>query len=176
MSLLWIFAYLVAERSFELFLSRRNCQTLAVRGGREFYTETYPRIIALHILFLLALFVESFPWRVHLGLYTIVLLALFVLLQVGRYWCIISLGEYWNTRIVTVPGDRIKRTGPYRWLTHPNYLVVTLEFLILPLLMHAPYSLAVFFPVNLLLLRQRIRLEEKALRECTDYNEQSLKL
>jgi methyltransferase len=65
----------------------------------------------------------------------------------------------------------VKRTGPYRLLSHPNYLVVILEFVLLPLLMHAPYTLALFFPANLLIVRERISLEEKALREFTDYSE-----
>jgi len=172
MSLFWVFAYLILERLFELHLSRRHYRALAARGGREFYPETFPRMIALHSLFLLALFGEAYPWQVPAGLFTDTLLTLFVLLQGLRYWCIISLGQCWNTRIVLVPGGEVKKTGPYRLLSHPNYLVVTLEFLLLPLLLHAPYTLAVFFPANLLILRQRIRLEEIALREFTDYNRQ----
>jgi methyltransferase len=172
MSLLWVFAYLFMERLFELLLSRRHCHALAARGGREFYPETFPRMVALHTMFLLALFVESHPWHVPLDRFTLTLLSLLVLLQGMRYWCIASLGEYWNTRIVLVPGGKVKKTGPYRLLSHPNYLVVTLEFLLLPLLMHAPITLVVFFPANLLIVRQRIRLEEQALREFTDYNVQ----
>jgi len=129
-------------------------------------------MIALHTLFLLALFGESYPWQVVAGPLNGALLAFFILLQGGRYWCILSLGENWNTRIVLIPGGVVKKTGPYRLLSHPNYLIVTLEFLVLPLIMHAPYTLAIFFPANLLIVRQRIRLEEKALREFTDYNEQ----
>jgi methyltransferase len=129
-------------------------------------------MVALHTLFLLALFWESYPWLVPTGPFAVAALTMFVLLQCGRYWCIASLGECWNTRIVLVPGGNVKKAGPYRLLSHPNYLVVTMEFLILPLIMSAPYTLAVFFPANLLIVRQRIRLEEKALREFTDYNDQ----
>lgn len=170
MSLLWVFGYLLLERFFELYLSRRHCRMLALRGGREFYPETFPRMVALHSLFLLALLVESYPWHVPFGPVTAALLITFMLLQMARYWCIVSLGEYWNTRIVLIPGGRVKKSGPYRWLSHPNYLVVTLEFMLLPLLMQSPYTLALFFPASLLVIGQRIRLEEKALRELTDYN------
>jgi methyltransferase len=172
MTLLWVFCYLFVERLFELLLSRRNCRLLAGRGGREFFPETFPRMVALHSLFLAALLAESYPWRFSPGYFSSALLALLVLLQGVRYWCIISLGENWNTRIVQVPGGAVKKRGPYRFLAHPNYLVVTLEFLLLPLLLQAPVTLAVFFPANLLILRQRIRLEEQALREFTDYNQQ----
>ena len=171
MSLLWVFAYLVCERLFELQLSRRHLLALVARGGREFSPETFPRLVALHSFFLLALLIESYPWRLPLTPGTSTLLALFILLQGGRYWCIVSLGENWNTRIVLVPGATVHRKGPYRFLAHPNYLVVILEFALLPLLLAAPYTLALFFPANLLVLRQRVRLEEKALREFTDYNE-----
>jgi methyltransferase len=172
MPLLWVFGYLIGERLFELLLSRRNCRLLAARGGREFYPETFPRMVALHSLFLGALLAESYPWRFSPGYLSSALLVVFVLLQLARYWCIISLGENWNTRIVLVPGGVVQKLGPYRFLAHPNYLVVTLEFLLLPLLLQAPMTLAVFFPANLLVLRQRIRLEEQALREFTDYNRQ----
>lgn len=170
MTLLWLFLYLVLERLFELWLSRRNCRLLEARGGREFYSETFPRMVSLHSLFLVALLAESYPWRFSPGYLGSALLAVFLLLQLIRYWCIISLGENWNTRIVLVPGGSVKRSGPYRLLAHPNYLVVSLEFLLLPLLLQAPVTLAVFFPANLLILRQRIRLEEQSLREYTDYN------
>lgn len=171
MSLLWIFAYLFAERLFELHLSRRHFRSLALRGGREFFPETFPRMVALHMLFLLSLLVESHPWRIEAGAFSYALLAMFFLLQLGRYWCIVSLGEQWNTRIVLVPGGQVRRRGPYRLLPHPNYLVVTLEFILLPLLMHAPWTFVFFFPANLLVVAGRIRLEERALREFTDYDE-----
>lgn len=172
MTLLWLFLYLLVERLFELWLSLRNCRLLEARGGREFYPETFPRMVLLHTLFLLALLGESYPWRIALSPLDITLLAVFVLLQLARYWCIFSLGENWNTRIMLVPGGAVKKSGPYRFLSHPNYLVVTLEFLLLPLLMKAPLTLVVFFSVNLLILRERIRLEERALREFTDYSRQ----
>jgi methyltransferase len=129
-------------------------------------------MVALHTLFLLALLGESYPWHVAADLFTGIILTLFILLQGCLCWCIISLGDNWNTRIVLVPGGKVKKAGPYKYLSHPNYLIVTLEFLLLPLLVHAPYTLALFFPANLLILRQRIRLEEASLREFTNYNEQ----
>jgi methyltransferase len=170
-SLLWVFAYLGLERLLELLISRKHRQTLASLGGREYYPETFFRMVALHVLFLVALFWESYPWRIPADPFHVSVLTLFVLLQGMRYWCILSLGNAWNTRIVLVPGGEVQKRGPYRLLAHPNYLVVTLEFLTLPLLMHAPYTFAVFFPANLLILWQRIRLEERALRQFTNYAE-----
>lgn len=169
MSLWWIFGFYFGERLFELLLARRNFRRLKARGGREFHPETYPTVVGLHVLFFASLLAESFPWRVPLDPLTFFCLILLVLLQALRYWCIASLGEYWNTRIILVPGAEARRRGPYRFLRHPNYLAVTLEFAVLPLLMRAPLTLVVFSLANLLILRQRIRLEEAALREFTNY-------
>jgi methyltransferase len=102
---------------------------------------------------------------------TLFCLIFLIFLQGLRYWCIVSLGEYWNTRIILVPDAETRRRGPYRFLRHPNYLAVTLEFAVIPLLMRAPLTLVVFSLANLVVLRQRIRLEEEALREFTDYGE-----
>ena len=172
MSLWWIFGFLGAERIFELWLARRNRRVLLAYGGREFYPETYPLVVGLHLLFFIALLFESYPWRIPLDRLTWFCLIALVLLQDLRYWCIYSLRECWNTRIILVPGMKVRRRGPYRFLRHPNYLVVTLEFFLIPLMMRAPVTLLVFSIANLIILRQRIRLEETALREHTDYAEQ----
>lgn len=171
MSLWWVFGFYLGERLFELLLARRNSGRLEARGGKEFHGETYRTVVWLHTLFFASLLIESFPWRIPLDALTLSCLITLALLQALRYWCIVSLGEYWNTRIILVPGAEVRRRGPYRFLRHPNYLTVTLEFAVLPLLMRAPVTLFLFGLANLLVLRQRIRLEENALREFTDYEE-----
>lgn len=144
---------------------------MIARGGKELHRETYPLMVGLHVLFLAALAVESYPWRVPWNAATFACLGALLAVTGLRYWAIASLGDNWNTRIVVVPGEPVKRAGPYRFLRHPNYLVLVLEFFLIPLLMRAPVTLVVFSLVNLLVLRQRIRLEEQALREFTDYGE-----
>jgi len=168
-SFAWIFAVVALQRLFELILSRRNRRTLEALGGREFYPESFRNVAALHGLFFAALLAESYPWRVPFDALTVFCLFALSLLSGVRYWCMVALGRYWNVRIVVVPGGAAKRSGPYRYVRHPNYLAVTLEFLFLPLLLRAPVTLVVFFTANLAVLRQRIRLEEKALRKLTDY-------
>jgi methyltransferase len=169
MSLWWIFALLITQRLSELWIAERNKQALLARGGREFFAETYRSMIALHLLFLLSLVLESFPWHVPLNNLTFVGLFAITLLQACRYWCIVSLGIYWNTRIIVQPGAKVIRCGPYRYIRHPNYLVVGMEFIAIPLVMRAPVTLVLFSLMNLIVLRQRIRHEERALRENTDY-------
>ncbi len=171
MSLWWLFAILAEQRLVELRLAARNRARLLARGGREFYPESYRNIFCLHLLFYLALLLESYPWRIPFDLLTWLTLAVLVLLQLLRYWCIVSLGDFWNTRIILLPGGQVVRKGPYRFLRHPNYLVVILEFFCIPLLARAPLTLLIFSLVNLVLLRQRIRLEERALAAHTDYRQ-----
>ena len=91
-------------------------------------------------------------------------LALFALLQIGRVWVLVSLGPYWCTRIITVADAPLITAGPYRWLSHPNYLVVSAEIAVLPLAFSA-YAIAITFSIlNALLLAHRIRVETAALR------------
>lgn len=168
-SFAWVFGIVALQRLFELYLSGRNRRKLATIGGREFSPESFRTVAALHGLFLAALLLESYPWRFPLDALSVFCLAALALLSGLRYWCMSALGSFWNVRIVVVPGAAVKRSGPYRYLRHPNYLAVALEFLFLPLLLRAPVTLAVFFLPGLLVLRQRIRLEEKVLMENTDY-------
>ena len=171
MSLWWVFAFLIGERLFELVIAERNKKRLFARGGQEYHAGTYLPLVMMHLFFLLALILESAPWHVPLDRLTIIGLTGIILLQAARYWCIMSLGEYWNTRIIVLAGSTVVRTGPYRFLRHPNYLVVTLEFVLIPLLMRAPLTLLIFFPINLILLRRRIRLEEQTLQGLTNYRD-----
>lgn len=171
MSTAWVFVVLLLQRAGELALCLRNRRALLLRGGREFHPESYPVMVALHTLFFLSLAWESRPWRVPLDLRTYACLAALVPVTFLRYWSIASLGACWSTRIVVVPGSRVIRSGPYRFLRHPNYLVIVLEFLLLPLLLRAPYTLVAFSLANLLVLRQRIRLEETILLDHTDYGD-----
>jgi len=170
-SFAWVVPVLVVQRLVELYLSRRHRQALCARGGREYHAETFPVMAALHALFIASLAVESYPWRFPLNAFTWGCLVALALVTAGRYWVIASLGENWNVRIVLVPGEPVKRKGPYRVMRHPNYLIIVLEFLLFPLLMRAPVTLAVFSLANVIVLRTRIRLEESVLRELTDYGE-----
>ena len=174
MSLLWLFLLLLVERLFELRLAEKNRRILFQRGGCEFFPESYRIIFWMHLLFMICLVIESYPWIIAFDRLTVACLAGFLFLQFIRYWCVFSLKEYWNTRIILVLGDKVVRRGPYRFIRHPNYMVVTLEFFILPLLARAPLTLLIFSITNLFVLRQRITLEEQVLREHTDYNQHFL--
>jgi len=155
------------ERLAELVISRRNAAKAFARGGVEFGQRHFPVMVALHTGFLLACIAEVvlldrpfIPW---LG-WPMLVVALAC--QSGRYWVIASLGEQWNTRVIVVPGaGRVAARGLYRWLRHPNYWIVAIEGLALPLV-HSAWITAIAFTVlnAVLLLRFRIPIENGALR------------
>ena len=154
------------QRLLELALSRRNGRRLRDRGAVERGRGHYPFMVALHVLWLLCTAVEgSRKPGAGLGRFA---LATFVLVQPVRYWAIASLGEHWNTRILVVPGEKLVRKGPYRYVKHPNYVVVAAEVLALPLIFGAWVTALVFSVLNTVLLSVRIREEERALKDLAD--------
>ena len=156
------------ERIYELFVSKRNAAIAFSRGGVEYGQRHFPWMVALHTGLLLACIAEVVvldrPFIAALGW---PMLVIAVLCQVGRYWIIHSLGDQWNTRVIVVPGaDRVVNRGPYRWswLRHPNYLVVAIEGVALPLVHTAWVTAIVFTVLNaVLLLGFRIPTEDRAL-------------
>lgn len=97
--------------------------------------------------------------------------ALFLLAQALRYWTIASLGRAWNVRAVVDPSIPVVTNGPYRWIRHPNYLAVLMEFTAVPLAACAWRSWIVLQLVHTPLLVARIRAEERALRAMSGYRE-----
>jgi methyltransferase len=153
------------QRLLELRLSRRNERLLRARGAVEKGRGHYPLMVALHTLWLVSTFVEGALRGLELPAYWPVPLALFLLVQSLRYWAIFSLGENWNTRILVIPGAKLVRRGPYKYLNHPNYVVVAVEILTFPLIFGAWITALVFSVLNAVLLYVRIREENRALAE-----------
>lgn len=159
MSIVWIVLLVAVQRLLELQLSRANELRLRAAGAVEFGAAHYALFVLLHAAWLLALLLAvpwdrpGHPW----------LLGAFFALQPLRYWCIRSLGGRWTTRVLVLPGSPRIRRGPYRWLRHPNYLIVALEITLLPLAYGAIRLALGFSLANALLLAWRIRVEERAL-------------
>ncbi|WP_026870213.1 isoprenylcysteine carboxyl methyltransferase family protein [Inquilinus limosus] len=155
----WVALLVAAQRLGELAYARRNEARLRAQGAVESGARHYPLFILLHGGWLLAIFLlvpadQAPAW---------LLLSLFLLLQAGRVWVVATLGPYWTTRVLSLPGAPLVRRGPYRWLRHPNYLIVTAEIAVLPLVFDAWVIAIVFSLANALLLRHRIGIEEQAL-------------
>ncbi len=156
-----ILGLVACQRLAELVLARRNTKKLLARGAVERGAAHYPLFILLHAAWLVAVFAfaakDAPPVWAWLGLY--------LLLQGVRLWVITSLGPYWTTRIITVPGAPLIRSGPYRFLRHPNYAVVAAEIAILPLAFREYRVALVFFALNLALIAWRARIENQVLAE-----------
>lgn len=172
--MIWYLALVLAtgaERIVELVISKRNASLAFSKGGLEYGFRHFPFMVALHTGLLLACIAEVFLLdRPFIALLGWPMLVIVVLCQAGRYWVIASLGEQWNTRVIVVPGaGRVVTRGLYRWLRHPNYVIVAVEGIALPLV-HTAWITALAFTVlnAILLLRFRIPIENGALRQLDD--------
>lgn len=164
-----VFTFLIIQRLMELFVARRNKQWMMARGGIEIGADHYPLMVLMHISFFASLWTEVILRDYPVSIAWAVLLAALIVVQLIRYWAIASLGRFWNTKIIVVPDADIVRRGPYRFLRHPNYTVVILEFAIIPLLFDAYITFAIFSILNVFILRHRIRVEEEGLSAHTTY-------
>jgi methyltransferase len=151
------------ERLAELAVSKRNLAWSKARGGREYGFAHYPAMVALHAGLLVGCVVEA-AHRLFIPALGWSMLVLVVLSQALRWWCILTLGRRWNTRVVVVPGLPLITSGPYRWFRHPNYVAVVVEGFALPLVHTAWITALTFTVLNAALLRVRIRCENAALR------------
>jgi methyltransferase len=156
------------ERIGELFISRNHAAWAFARGGVESGRGHFPAMVALHTGLLLGAIAEVWLLgRPFIPLLGWPMLVLAVLCQAGRIWIIRSLGKQWNTRVIVVPGMALSRRGPYRWawLRHPNYVLVVIEGIAIPLI-HTAWITAVAFTVlnAFLLLGFRIPAEDRALK------------
>ena len=154
-----ILALVAGQRLAELVYGERNARALKRQGAYEVGHRHYPLLVLLHATWLVAMWIQLPRQPVIDG----PLIGAFAALQIARYWVIASLGRYWTTRIVTLPDAPLVRRGPYRFLRHPNYVIVVGEIALLPMAFGQVGTAIVFSVLNLALLGWRIRVEEATL-------------
>ena len=155
-----ILAVLITQRAMDLVIAKRNTKRLIENGGHEVGAALYPFVLALHASWMVALIVWVLSVPPHMNMTFVLIYAALLGL---RAWVITSLGPFWTTRIITIPNLPLVRRGPYKFLKHPSYIVVSLETAVVPLMLDA-WELALIFSVlNAVMLRSRIRIENKAL-------------
>lgn len=159
-----VLGFVTAERLAELALSKRNAARQLARGGAEIAPAHYPLMIALHAAWLGGLWLLAWNRPIVWAW-----LALFAVIQVLRVWVLVTLGERWTTRIIVVPGLPLVKSGPYRFLNHPNYAVVIAELAVLPLVFGLVWYAAAFTVLNAVVLYIRIAAEDAALRGAHNY-------
>jgi len=153
-----ILGLVTAQRGGELLLSFHNTRKLMARGAVEVAPQHYPLMVAVHALWLIALWVFGHDQPVNA-----LALGAYLALQGLRFWVMRTLGARWTTRIIVLPGEPLVSSGPYRYLTHPNYAVVSGEIALLPLVVGLPWIAALFTVLNAGVLFIRIRAENRAL-------------
>ena len=161
---LLLIAAVAAERVAELVVSQRNLAWSRARGGVEFGAGHYPAMVVLHTGLLVGCVVEVYALhRPFVGWLGWPMLAVVIAAEGLRWWCIATLGRQWNTRVVVVPGAQRVTGGPYRFISHPNYVAVVAEGIALPLVHGAWLTATVFTVLNAALLSTRISTENAAL-------------
>jgi len=153
-----LLVFVTAQRLVELPVARANTRRLLAAGGHEVAPLHYPFIVMLHASWLATLWWLAPGEPIDLGF-----LALFALAQAGRVWVLRTLGPRWTTRIIVVPGEKLISDGPYRFVGHPNYLVVVAEIALLPLVFGLGQVAMLFSAMNAALLSIRITAEQRAL-------------
>ncbi|RDU36405.1 hypothetical protein DRW41_12785 [Neobacillus piezotolerans] len=161
--------FVIIQRLVELMVARNNEKRMKQEGALEFGQAHYPWMVMMHAAFFLAFVLEVWIFKKGLSPIWPLFLLLFILAQAGRIWALSSLGKYWNTKIIVLPGAAIVKRGPYKFIRHPNYAIVTLELLVIPLLFQAYITAALFAVLNAIMLSVRIPAEEEALRNLSEY-------
>jgi methyltransferase len=154
-----ILGLVTLQRLAELFLAERNRKRLLAKGAVEHGHAHYPLIVAVHAAWLVALW-----WWAPGQPISVPLLLFFLLLQGGRLWVLATLGQRWTTRILVLPDAPLVTRGPYRFVDHPNYVVVILEIAVLPLVFGLWRIALLFSVLNAAVLTVRIHAENRALR------------
>ena len=141
------------ERLAEFIVAERNRGWSRAHGSVEFGARHYPAMVMLHVVCWLDArwrrsrwhrpFIPSLGWP---------MLAIVLAAQGLRWWCIATLGRQWNTRVIVVPGAGRVTSGPYRLLSHPNYVAVVAEGVALPLVHTAWITALAFSALNAALL------------------------
>jgi methyltransferase len=155
----FLMIYIVIARIYELLLSKKNSENLIKLGAKELYSFHYKFIVAFHVFFIFFFLIKSInnadETLQHLYLY------IFILIQFLRYKIILDLGEYWTTRIIVINKPLIN-SWIFKYLRHPNYIVVFFEIFLICLFFNDFVSLIFFSLINLILIIVRIYFEEKA--------------
>ena len=166
-----ILSIVIIQRLLELVIAKRNEKNMRAQGAYEVGASHYPLMILLHVSFFISLLVEVTTFNLTPSPLFLVFLILFLCVQGLRVWCLTSLGSFWNTKIIILPGANVVTKGPYKYLRHPNYLVVSMEIALLPLMFEAYFTAICFTILNAMMLSVRIPTEERALKEATNYEQ-----
>ncbi|MCG8562113.1 MAG: hypothetical protein MI824_20130 [Hyphomicrobiales bacterium] len=152
---------ILLQRVLEDAYATHNTKRLLDEGAREVGRAYYPVVAVTQLCWIAGLFLLISPdapvyWP---------LLAVYLALQVARYWTVAALGRYWTLRIVTLDDAPIMRHGPYGTLRHPFYVITLIETALLPLALGAWAYAAIMTAIWAAVLHYAILLEDRALAD-----------
>lgn len=153
-----LLAYLTVQRLGELWWATQNERRLFKAGGIEYGRNHLLLIVLVHAAWMVGLWALAYDRPIEPGFFV-----LFIVVQIARFWVLFTLGRRWTIRIIVVPGELLVARGPYRFLRHPNYAVVTAEIALVPLALGLPIYALVFSMLNAGVLAIRIPAENAAL-------------
>jgi methyltransferase len=162
MAFILFISFIILLRIGELILSRSNEIWLLQNGAIEYGQKHYPYIVALHVLFIVSFIIEFSTTQT--AYFSLFFLILYILLLSFKAWVITSLGKFWNTKIYHIPGFPLIKNGVYKYIKHPNYLIVIAEIAIIPLVFHLYYTAIAFTVLNAIMLSVRVKEENKVLK------------
>lgn len=161
MIFIFFISFVILLRIAELFIAKSNEKWMRKNGAVEYGREHYPFMVSMHTLFFIALITEYCLQDVHRHIG--ILIVFYCLLIILKFWAIGTLGKFWNTRILRIPGISLIAKGPYKYVKHPNYIIVVVEIAVIPLSFHLYYTAVIFSLLNAAMLYVRIKVENKAL-------------
>ena len=162
MAFILFISFIILLRIGELILSRKNEIWLLQNGAIEYGQKHYPYIVALHVLFIVSLIIEYSTTQS--TSFSVFFLILYILLLTFKALVIISLGKLWNTKIYHIQDLPLIKNGVYKYIKHPNYLIVIAEIAIIPLVFHLYYTAIAFTMLNAIMLSVRVKEENKVLK------------
>lgn len=157
--------FVILQRISELIFAKRNYNLAINSGGFEYDKSGYKFIVIMHIMFFISLIAEYHFFSHCLFQFWYIFFIIFIIAQILRYWSIITLGKYWNTKIIVTPNSKLITKGPYKFFKHPNYLAVVLEIASVPIIFSCFFTSMIFSVINFILIRRRISIEESALSQ-----------
>lgn len=155
-------SFVILLRIAELYVARRNEKWMLQNGAVEYGKKHYPFIIALHSLFFVSLIIEYSMQQT--PSFSLIFLLIYLLLIAFKVWIIASLGKFWNTKIFRIQNYPLINKGPYKYIKHPNYIIVIAEIALIPLIFQLYYTALIFTLLNAIMLSVRIKEENLALR------------
>jgi len=162
MAFILFISFIILLRIGELILSLRNEVWLLQNGAIEYGQKHYPYIVALHVLFIISLIIEYSTKQT--ASFSLFFLVVYLLLLILKAWVITSLGKFWNTKIYHIQDFTLIKNGAYKYVKHPNYLIVIAEIAIIPLVFQLYYTAVVFTVLNAIMLSVRVKEENRVLK------------